>query len=199
MGWFRDAKWKRVFELADQWWPLVESGCDYERMEERIPDKLGNRIADLSDELTTLIRQVAPTINPEPIWTIGQQMRWRWNTVSPIPYPEALRRLTHNMERARYIGMLLRNEGTVSKEPTPEVVLPNDARYKWAYDQFTRQERGAMVTQAKIMARLKTKCAKLDWTLCDITTLKRDANRWAMRNGKPQIAKRKHGRPTNKR
>jgi hypothetical protein len=80
------------------------------------------------------------------------------------------------------------------------VVLRNEKRDEWLYNQFCKMERDGLVPHKEIRRRLREKCNLHGWRLSeDIKTLKDAANRWATANHKPLIPKRQHGRRAAKR
>jgi hypothetical protein len=90
----------------------------------------------------------------------------------------------------RHLALVIDAQRAKSKPPA--VTLPNDPRNEWLYDQFCRKERGALVPQSKVVARLKKKCKRLAWSFTrDVSSLTRDAGKWAVRHGKPRIPIRK--------
>lgn len=90
--------------------------------------------------------------------------------------------------------------GDESIDPqSAHVVLTNEDRDAWLYDQLTREERGSLVKQDVVIERLKKQCDDHGWSFSkEIKTLKNAADRWAKRNNKPLIPRRNHGRPRTK-
>lgn len=192
MAQYRDDRWKSLIESLATWYYAVKFFVEHAAPGER-PSSDCSPPAALLVELRELAK-----IDPTPIYDLYCKIEtWypRHGRSKPrVPF----KKIQAGFPRCRLIWEMACELGTVKDDATTngrveKVAVPTDPRNKWAYDQFTRYERGALVTHKTILKRLETKCSKLNWTTTDICSLKRDANKWAGRNDKPPIPARQHG------